>query len=341
MDPHSVSHYTNTKKPLFLGMAFTFVIAVAGYLLAFIPFFNVIGPLACSLLIAIVYRRWLGYPVKWAKGIQFTSKHFLRTAIVLFGLKLNINVVLHKGLGLLLMDAIVIVFSLGLLMLLAKWTKADRNLSFLLASGTAICGASAIATVASIVKAKDEDTAASVGLISIIGTLFAITYTLIRPFLTFDPASYGIWAGSSLHEVANVALAGAPAGSNGLAYALLAKLGRVFLLIPFSFVLIIWINRKNKGTSAKTIEFPWFLLGFVITSLIGTYLINHYFPVPPFLLKKVSFLTSFFLTMAMVGLGLNINLKRMKQKAIKPLVLLVITSILLSIGTYIAVLFLH
>ena len=324
--------------PFLIGIGFTLVIAAGGYFLALFPGLNIIGPLACAIVVAIFYRHWMGYPEQLATGIQFASKRLLKVAIILYGLKLNLNTILHQGLGILLLDAGTIIFSIGCLLLLSRWFKADRNISFLLAVGTGICGASAIAAISSITRPKEEDTAISVGLISVIGTLFAITYTLIRPFLPFNSELYGIWSGISLHEVGNVALAGAPAGDKGMTYALLAKLGRVFLLVPFSFGLIFWLNRKNKGKqNDTTTSFPWFLIGFIIMSLIGTYVFNQWFPVSKTILHGLSFLTTFLLTMAMAGLGLNVDLKQI-GKAVKPLIILLMTSICLSGLTYLATL---
>lgn len=130
---------------------------------------------------------------------------------------------------------------------LAKVIKADGTISLLAGVGTGVCGAAAIAAVAPIVKAKDEDTAISIGMIALIGTIFSIIYTMIRPILPYSDLDYGIWSGISLHELAHVALAATPAGQDALAIALLAKLGRVFLLIPLCFILIYFMKRKNKS----------------------------------------------------------------------------------------------
>lgn len=131
-------------------------------------------------------------------------------------------------------------------MLLAKLFKANSSLSLLLGIGTGVCGAAAIAAVSPILKAKDEDTAIGAGIIALVGTIFAITYTILRPFLPLTDLQYGVWSGVGLHEIAHVALAGAPAGPDALAIALLAKLGRVFLLVPLSFILMYWMKRKIK-----------------------------------------------------------------------------------------------
>lgn len=329
----------NGWMPWMGGLAFTFVIALASFYLGKLPGLDRIGALACAILIAVLYRQLFGYPEALRPGIQFASQKLLRFAIILFGLKLNMNVVLHQGLGLLARGVVVITFSMTAMLLLAKWLKADVSLSLLLGVGTGICGAAAIAAVSPIVKAKEEDTAIGVGLIALVGTLFAISYTVVRPFLPFDSLQYGAWAGISLHEIAHVALAGSPAGNDGLAMALLAKLGRVFLLVPFCFLLLWWMNRKTArqqatnadvaGAGAK-IEFPWFLIGFVAMSLLGSYVLGTVIVVPQQMMDGVSFLTSFLLTMAMIGLGLNVNLKEVRNRAIRPLLVLVIVSLMLS-----------
>src|SRR5699024_8513647 len=217
------------------GIAFTFLIALLGYVLEMIPGFDRVGQLACAIIIAIIYRQFFGYPEAIRPGIAFSSKRLLRAAIILYGLKLNIDTVLHDGLGLLLRDAGVIVFAIFLTIWLARVFKADKNISLLLGVGTGVCGAAAIAAVAPIVKSKDDDTAISVGIIALMGTIFAIGYTILRPFIPLDAIQYGIWSGTSLHEVAHVALAAAPGGEDALAIGLLAKLGRVFLLVPLCF----------------------------------------------------------------------------------------------------------
>src|SRR5690606_21607524 len=124
-------------------------------------------------------------------GIQFSSKQLLRFAIILYGLKLNISVILDQGLGLLVWDAVVIVFAISAMVWLGKWVKADRSITFLLGVGTGVCGAAAIAVVSSIMKSKEEDTAMSVGIIALMGTIFSVTYTILRPILPLSPVEYG------------------------------------------------------------------------------------------------------------------------------------------------------
>ncbi|PEZ76483.1 putative sulfate exporter family transporter [Bacillus sp. AFS017274] len=318
------------------GIGFTFIIAVLGFILAALPGLNHIGPLACAILLAVVYRQFFGYPIKLRTGIQFSSKKLLRFAIILYGLKLNMIVIFHQGFPLLLRGTMTIIFSIVVLMIIAKWVKADFNLSLLLSVGTGICGAAAIAAVSPIIKAKDEDTAMGVGIIALVGTVFSIIYTLIYPFLSIGPMNYGNWVGISLHEIGHVALAAAPAGQDALAHALLAKLTRVFLLIPVCFILMFWMKKKGKIEGEARFEFPWFLIGFIAMSFVGSYIIGNKVSVSQKVMTDIAGFTSFILTMSMTGLGLNISLKELRTKAIRPLIAIIITSILLSSLTYIS-----
>ena len=333
--PKKFKHAFLSSASLWLaGISFTFIIAILGFGLAKARGFDHVGPLASAIVIAVIYRQIFGYPEKIRSGIQFSAKKLLRYAIILYGLKLNIDVVFHQGMGLLVRDIGTIVFSIFLTMWLAKKIKADFSLSLLLGIGTGVCGAAAIAAVSPILKAKEEDTAIGAGIIALVGTLFSMGYILLKPILPLTNIQYGIWTGISLHELAHVALASAPAGQDALAIALLAKLGRVFLLVPLSFILIYWIRRTGRIQSDMKIEFPWFLIGFLIMSLIGSYVLGKFIIVPPTILNDISNLTSLLLTMAMVGLGLNVNLKELRSKALRPFIAMLITSILLSFITF-------
>ncbi|WP_284140772.1 MULTISPECIES: putative sulfate exporter family transporter [unclassified Virgibacillus] len=326
----------NTMYNWIAGIGFTFFIAFLGYLLAMVPGFNHVGQLASAIIIAVVYRQLFGYPEVLRAGITFSSKRLLRVAIILYGLKLNIDIVLRDGLGLLARDALIILFAISLTVWLAKVLKADKMISLLLGVGTGVCGAAAIAAVAPIVKSKDEDTAIGVGIIALMGTVFSIVYTVLRPILPIDALDYGIWSGMSLHELAHVAIAAEPAGQDALAIALLAKLGRVFLLVPLCFILIFLMRRKNaaNGEQNTKVAFPYFLLGFILLSILGSYVFGHSIPVSDNVMQGVYTLTSWLLTAAMVGLGLNVSFKDLRARALKPLLAMTIASICLSIFAY-------
>ncbi|HLQ71402.1 MAG TPA: putative sulfate exporter family transporter, partial [Bacillota bacterium] len=313
--------------------------ALLGYLLALVPGFDHVGQLACAIIIAVIYRQVFGYPEVIRKGITFSTKILLRVAIILYGLKLNIDTVLHDGLGLLARDALIITVAIFFTIWFAKLLKADKMISLLLGVGTGVCGAAAIAAVAPIVKSKDGDTAIGVGIIALMGTVFAIGYTIIGPLLPITPLHYGVWSGTSLHELAHVAIAAEPAGDDALAIGLLAKLGRVFLLVPLCFIFIYIMKRKNKGVEAEKnkVAFPWFLLGFILMSLFGSYVLGSTIHVSDNVMEGVYSATTWLLTAAMVGLGLNVSLQDLRTKALKPLIAMSITSVCVSVLAYILI----
>jgi len=321
------------------GLAFTLAIALVSWLLSNLPVLSYLGPLTIALVLAIGWRQLFGYPEAIRAGIQLSAKTLLRLTIVLYGLKLNIDTVIRDGLGLLVRGAATIAIAIALMMLLAKWLKADRSLSLLLGVGTGICGAAAIAAVSPVLGAKEEDTSISIGIISVIGTMFAVGYTLLLPLLSLEPGQFAVWAGISLHEIAHVVLAGAPAGEDAMAVALLAKLGRVFLLIPVVFLLMWWFRRKNnKGESgrAKT-EFPWFLLGFLLMSVAGSWLARNPGVFADKLFAATQVVTPILFSMAMAGLGMNVDVRKLRGKVLRPLVAVTAASLLLSVLTLLTV----
>lgn len=311
------------------GILFTLLIAALGTLLAAAPVFDRVGAMVSAILLAVAYRQAFGYPEAIRQGVQYSARSLLRFAIVLFGLKLNIDIILHQGLFLLVRDVGTITFAIFAVVLIGKWLKADASLSLLLGIGTGVCGAAAIAAVSPILKAHEDDTAIGAGIIALVGTIFAVVYTLLRPSLPLSPILYGIWSGVSLHEIAHVAAAAAPAGQGPLAIALLAKLGRVLLLVPLSFILTYWMKWKGAHDHKTKVEFPWFLVGFVVMSLIGTYA-----PIPAGIVSGLSLASTFILAAAMVGLGLNVSFKTLRSRALRPLIAMVLASILLSFLTY-------
>lgn len=281
-------------------------------------------------LLQLLYRHFKGYPDQYKVGITFSSKRLLKIAIVFYGLKLNIDEILGHSGPLLIMDVGIIIFSIVMTYALSRLFKAETSITTLLGVGTGICGAAAIAAIAPVIKSKDKDIAISVGIIALVGTVFSLFYTLIYSIVHMSSIHFGIWSGTSLHEIAQVVLAGNYAGIDSLKIALLAKLGRVFLLIPVIIIFILCVKYKNKDSEqSHRIDFPYFLIGFIVMALINTYI-----PLPSILIKVLEIITNVFLLMAMVALGLNVSFKDLKSRALKPLFIIIIVSICLSIISY-------
>lgn len=134
----------NPRTKWLIGVGITFFMAVVGYIIALLPGFSLIGPLGSAIIAAIIYRQIFGYPYIYNRGITFSSKKLLRVAIILYGLRLNINIILGEGLEFLIKDTIVIAFAVLSMIGLAKLFKAEFKLSLLLGVGTGVCGAAAM-----------------------------------------------------------------------------------------------------------------------------------------------------------------------------------------------------
>ncbi|MEB7814411.1 YeiH family protein [Staphylococcus xylosus] len=322
---------TFNNKPFIFGILFTFIIAAISLISSKLPLLDKVGALTIAIVIAILFRHFKGYPESYRPGITFASKRLLKFAIILYGLKLNIFDVIGEGSTLLLIDGGVIIVSIGLMLLLNHYIKGDKAITLLLGIGTGVCGAAAIAAVSPILKSREKDTAISIGIITLIGTLFSLAYTVIYTLFTISPEVYGVWSGVSLHEIAHVILAADFSGDTALRIGLLGKLGRVFLLIPLSIVLILVMNMKSQARNTnQRIEMPYFLIGFVLMAIFHTYV-----PIPQFIMQIIEPLTTICLLMAMVALGLNVSFKDLQDRAFKPLIGVIIVSTILSTITFI------
>lgn len=320
------------RQNFIYGILFTFFIAIAAYALAKLPGLAIIGPLAIAIILAVIIRNFLYNTTKWQTGITFSSKKILRFAIILYGVRLNMKLIFDQGLPFICRAVLVVVLGIGLMLLLSHLFKVDKGMALLLGCGTGICGAAAIGAVAPIVRSKDEDTALAVGMVSLLGTAFALLTPVIASAVGMTAETYGQWVGFSVHEIAHAALAGAAYGDDSLTPALMAKLSRVLLLFPVTLLIVWFVSRKQQGTTSKA-SFPLFIIGFLAVSIISTIgLESGWMSVD--VQQQIAKFASFLLAMSMAGLGLTINLKQLKGQALKPLLLLATTSVLLFAFTF-------
>ena len=209
--------------------------------------------------------------------------------------------------------------------------KISRNLSLLIASGTSICGASAIAAVSSVTTSEnDEDIPFAVGVVTIFGTLFMMIYPLCFKIFHINTLMYSLWAGTSIHEVAQVVAAGFAASNQAGISATVVKLTRVLLIIPVTIILGIRETKRNSQTDEKfkltDIVIPWFVIMF-----LGVVIINSMGIVPPNLAKLLINVDNYLMAAAMVGLGLETSIAGMKKVGLKPIYLGAISSVFISV----------
>jgi uncharacterized integral membrane protein (TIGR00698 family) len=312
------------------GIILTLVLALVANQIAQLPFFSIMGIMIISIILGMLWRAMMGVQQQASLGITFSSKILLRAGIILMGLRLNLSQIFESGLSVLLIDSIVIVFTLIVMIGLGKLLKIDPHLNTLIAVGTAICGAAAIVAVASVIKSKKEYTALAVACIAILGTIGALGYIFLYPVMELDSYSYGVLVGSTLHELAHVIAAAIPGGEVSSETAILVKLGRVALLIPVAIVIGFIFSKKDSrrlrgNTQLKNLPIPWFIFGF-----LGMSCLNTYIPLPEILVNTLVLVSVFLLSMAMAGLGLGIKFGDFKQVGLKPVIVGVIGFVALA-----------
>lgn len=305
------------------------------------------SPMIIGIILGMLYANSLRnhLPETWVPGIQFCSKKLLRLGIILYGFKLTFQDVVNVGSAGIVIDAIVVVVTILGGVWLGRLLKMDRDIALLTSIGSGICGAAAVLGAESTIQTKPYKTAVAVATVVIFGTISMFIYPIAyrAGILDLSPEQMGIFAGSTLHEVAHAVGAGNAMGDEIANVTVIVKMIRVMLLVPVLLVLGYWvamsIRRKpclevdnevddNNAVPAKgKVTIPWFALGFLV--VIGFNSLNL---LPAALVEVINYVDTFLLTMAMVALGAETSLDKFKKAGAKPFVLAFLLYIWLLAG---------
>ncbi|ALC91557.1 hypothetical protein AM500_18525 [Bacillus sp. FJAT-18017] len=320
------------------GILLTLIFALVAGQIARLPFFSIMGIMIISILLGAIWRNSVSMPttVNVSLGTNFSSKFLLRAGIILLGFRLSFADIRNAGPSIFIIDALVILFTMIFILYLGKVFRINKKLTILLAAGTAICGAAAIVAVAPIINNKKEHTAIAVSCIAVFGTIGALFYIFLFPYLPLNESEFGLIVGATLHELAHVVAASVPGGEAASDMAILVKLGRVLLLIPVALIISFFMNKGSQKDQKndKSLPVPWFIFGFLLMSIINTFQL-----LPEKIISYLLVLSTYFLAMGMVGLGMNIKWADFVKVGIKPIAvagigflgLLALTPILLFI----------
>lgn len=313
-----------------LGIIVCFGIALlANFLGIFLPIVG--GPVFAILLGMLIGLFWKNKG-KASAGIKFTSKKILQWAVILLGFGMNLNVVLKTGKQSFPIILATITTSLLLAFLVHKIFKIPGKISTLIGVGSSICGGSAIAATAPVINADDEEVAQSISVIFFYNVLAAILFPVLGKILGFDTLTgeaFGIFAGTAVNDTSSVTAAASTwdsmwnLGSQTLDKAVTVKLTRTLAIIPITLILAIIQTKKEKSDMQNKVSlkkiFPFFILWFILASVITTIAVNlgvssMFFA--PF--KKIS---KFMIVMAMSAIGLNTDIVKLVKTGGKPLFL--------------------
>ncbi|MCD8573827.1 MAG: YeiH family protein [Gammaproteobacteria bacterium] len=245
------------KKPhphTFNGLFFAFLFALSSQYIARFSWVQNHGfsPLVVAIVLGMIYGSTLRphLPHEWTPGIQFAAKKILRFAIVLYGFRLTFQEVYQVGWHGLTLDILIVSLTMiiGTIMGI-KLFKLDRDLAILISSGAAICGAAAVLATEGVLKSEAYKTSVAVITVVVFGTIGMFLYPMLQNMQVFDltATQYGIYAGATIHEVAQVVVAGTAVSPEAGNIAVIVKMTRVMLLAPMLIVLGLWIASINKN----------------------------------------------------------------------------------------------
>ena len=297
------------------GILFCFLFAIPAYFLGNqIP---IIGGPVFGILFGIAAATF-NRPASFESGIKFTGKKILQYSIILLGFEMNLFHVMEVGSQSLyvmiftLITAFVTAYSIG------KILKLDKDTTILIGAGTAICGGSAIVAVAPVIGAKDQDVAFSISTIFLFNIIAVFIFPAIGHFLNLSDTGFGMWAGTAINDTSSVVAAGYSYSSAAGNYATIVKLTRALMIVPICllFAVLTAQNQKKTGTFNLTKIFPWFILWFVVASIVNTSGI-----LSTEITAALGNIGKFAIILAMSAIGLNTKLKSLIQNGLKPITL--------------------
>ena len=291
-----------------------------------------------ALTVAILAGMIVGntvYPKIWQHcdgGVLFAKQHLLRLGIILYGFRLTFSQIAEVGVSGIMIDILTLSSTFLLACVIGqKVFGLDRQTSWLIGAGSSICGAAAILATEPVIKAESSKVTVAVATVVIFGTLAIFLYPMMYPLLAhwFSPDSYGIFIGSTMHEVAQVVAAGHAISPEAENAAVIAKMLRVMMLAPFLIFLAARVKQLAPAGSAQTgkITIPWFAVLFILVAVF-----NSFHLLPGALVQALITLDTVLLAMAMAALGLTTHVSALKKAGAKPLVMALILFIWLIVG---------
>ncbi|HEY9656976.1 MAG TPA: putative sulfate exporter family transporter, partial [Allocoleopsis sp.] len=223
------------SSTLLPGLILTAAIAALSLAIEHTFKITLLNPLLIAVVIGMGIQNFCGIPTYFRSGIRFSMKRILRLAVILLGLKLSLAEVLEVGpIGLIIVISTT-VSTFYLTCWLGQCLHISRKLTYLIAAGTSICGASAVIATNSVIDSSEEDITYAIATITGFGTCAMLFYPWVPTLLPISPQAFGIWCGASIHEVAQVIAAAFQNGTISGEFATITKLSRVLLLIPIVF----------------------------------------------------------------------------------------------------------
>lgn len=340
------------------GLVLSAALAAAGMALGQLGWLQAHGLGALTLAIVLgmlagntVFPRWAG---ACGAGVGFSKQTLLRLGVVLYGLRLTVQDVGQVGWSGVMIDALVMGSTFALACWAGvRWLGMDRRTVMLIGAGSSICGAAAVMAAEPVVKARAGQVTVAVATVVVFGTLAIFVYPLLFalnqhwPVIAGGERGFGVYVGSTLHEVAQVVAAAHSIGAQAADTAVIAKMVRVMLLAPFLLLLSAWLARDEARQADQSHSaphdqadqavqgdarrarpgVPGFAIGFVAVVLFNSLAL-----LPDAVRAALTDIDTVMLAMAMAALGLSTPVSALRQAGIKPMLLALILFVWLVVG---------
>ena len=312
----------NNKTIYVAVLAVMTVCLLLGYVPGMSAFASWVTP-SVALFLGLVFALLCGqaYP-KFNKKV---SKKLLQYSVVGLGFGMNLHASLASGKEGMMFTIISVVGTMVIGMFIGrKLLKMNRDTSYLISSGTAICGGSAIAAVGPVIKAKDSDMSVALATIFILNAIALFIFPVFGQWLGLSQQEFGTWAAIAIHDTSSVVGAGAAYGEEALQVATTIKLTRALWIIPLALA----TSFIFKG-DGKKVSIPWFILWFIVAILLNTYVLDAV----PELGKAIAGLARKGLIITMFFIGASLSTDVLKSVGVKPLVQGVLLWLVISVGS--------
>ena len=304
------------------GIALCLSIAIPAWLLGMLV--PVVGGPVISIVIGMIVALRIKETCRLKPGISFTSKKILQYAVILLGFGMNLSVIASTGLQSLPIILSTICTSLAVAYILYKLIKIPTKISILVGVGSSVCGGSAIAATAPVIDANDEEIAQSISVVFLFNVIAALVFPTLGGLLGMSDHGFGLFAGTAINDTSSVTAAAAAWDAmhcaNALETAAVVKMTRTLSILPITLALAFYRTKKEAGSCARVKLkkiFPYFIVYFVLASVITTLCSTLGVPATIFLPFKL--LSKFLIVMAMAAIGLNTDIVKLVRSGGKPI----------------------
>jgi uncharacterized integral membrane protein (TIGR00698 family) len=279
-----------------------------------------------ALLLGLALSLTIGHPYLHLN--HKATNWLLKTSVVGLGFGMNLHHAIQAGKE----GLVFTVFSIGITLLagwlLGKWLKTDTKTSYLISSGTAICGGSAIAAISPIIKADEKQMSVALGTIFVLNSIALLIFPTIGHWFNMTQHQFGLWCAIAIHDTSSVVGAAAKYGQEALQVATTVKLERALWIIPLSILTVFFAKGENKK-----ISIPYFIGFFILAMCLSTYLpqFKNQYTYAVIIAKKG-------LTVTLFLIGAGLSLDRIKSVGIKPLIQGVLLWMLISLISILTIL---